>query len=245
MIEIQGLTVIYKGRIEPAVDNLNLNIERGEFHGLLGPNGAGKTTLISTLSSLVKPTQGKIFINNIELSKSINSIKKIIGIVPQEIALYDKLTVYENLKYFGTLLEVEKNMLNNKIDNLLNRLGLLSYKHYKIKNLSGGMKRRINLMAGILHEPEIIILDEPVVGLDVQSRNLLRTFLKELNELGSTVLYTSHIMEDIEKMCSNISIIDYGKIIEKGSPAQLLAKHNDCKDLEDIFLKLTGQNTRD
>lgn len=245
MIKIQGLTVIYKGRIEPAVDNLNLNIERGEFHGLLGPNGAGKTTLISTLSSLVKPTQGKIFINNIELSKSINSIKKIIGIVPQEIALYDKLTVYENLKYFGTLLEVEKNMLNNKIDNLLKRLGLLSYKHYKIKNLSGGMKRRINLMAGILHEPEIIILDEPVVGLDVQSRNLLRTFLKELNELGSTVLYTSHIMEDIEKMCSNISIIDYGKIIEKGSPAQLLAKHTDCKDLEDIFLKLTGQNTRD
>ncbi len=245
MIRTENLTVIYPGRLEAAVNNLNLNIDCGDFFGLIGPNGAGKTTIISVISSLIKPTDGRVFINGKDINNSLSEVKNIFGIVPQEIALYDKLTVYENLKYYGSLFGIKRVALNSRIDFLLARLNLLHYKHHKIKNLSGGMKKRINLAAGILHDPEIIILDEPVVGLDVQSKKLVREFLKELNLQEKTILYTSHIMEDIEKMCNKTAIIDYGKITDKGSPAELINKHKDCNNLEEVFLKLTGQKTRD
>lgn len=245
MIDIQNLTVIYKGRYEPAVDNLNLKINKGEFYGILGPNGAGKTTLISVISSLIKPSQGEILIDNMNLTNSLTAIKKIIGVVPQDIALYDKLTPYENLKYFGSIYEINKTDLNKKIDSLLDKLGLLHYKHTKLIKLSGGMKRRINLIAAMLHDPAILILDEPVVGLDVQSRNLIRIFLKEINDQNRTIIYTTHILEDVEKMCNRVSVMDYGKIIEQGSPKELVNKYDDCNNLEEVFLKLTGQSTRD
>lgn len=245
VIDIKNLTKIYPNRHEPAVDNLNLQIDKNAFYGLLGPNGAGKTTTINIISSLLNPTKGEVFINGLKLNDNLTQIKQMIGVVSQEIALYDKMTAFENLYYFGRLYEINKKELKARIDELLNRLGLLKYKNEKIQSFSGGMKRRINLLAGILHDPDILILDEPVVGVDVHSRNVIREFLKEVNDNDTTIIYTSHIMEDAEKLCSDTSIIDYGKIVEQGSPAELIKRHDDCDSLEAVFLKLTGQNLRD
>ncbi len=245
VVDIQNLTKIYPGRYEPAVKNLNLQIFKGEFYGLLGPNGAGKTTTISVITSLLKPTSGEIFIQEHNLKNNLSVIKQIIGVVSQEIALYDKLTAFENLYYFGRLYDINKVQLKKRIDSLLKRLGLIKYKDDMLKSFSGGMKRRINLMAGILHNPDILFLDEPIVGVDVHSRNVIREFLKEVNEDNTTIIYTSHIMEDAEKLCTRLSIMDYGELVEQGSPQELIAKYNDCNSLEDVFLKLTGQNLRD
>ncbi|MBK6281448.1 MAG: ABC transporter ATP-binding protein [Draconibacterium sp.] len=244
-VNIRHLTKIYKGSTEPAVDDLNLQIYKGEFYGLLGPNGAGKTTTISIISSLIKPTKGEVFIDGYDLMKDLPAIKRIIGVVPQEIALYEKLTAFENLYYFGRLYGINKSDLHRRIDFLLERLGLVKYKFTKLINCSGGIKRRINLIAGMIHLPKILILDEPVVGIDVQSRNLIKEFLKELNKDNTTIIYTSHIMEDAEKLCSRLSILDYGKLVEQGAPNELINKNSDCSSLEDVFLKLTGQSLRD
>lgn len=245
VVNIRHLTKFYKGSAEPAVDDLNLQIYEGEFYGLLGPNGAGKTTTISIISSLINPTEGEVFIDGYNLAKDLPVIKKIIGVVPQEIALYEQLTAFENLYYFGRLYGINKSDLYSRIDFLLERLGLLKYKFTKLNNCSGGIKRRINLIAGMLHQPKILILDEPVVGIDVHSRNVIREFLKELNQDNTTIIYTSHIMEDAEKLCSNLSILDYGKLVEQGAPNDLINKNSDCSSLEDVFLKLTGQSLRD
>ena len=162
------------------------------------------------------------------------------------IALYEKLTAFENLYYFGRLYGIDKKILNDRIDFFLERLGLLKYKHAKIKSFSGGMKRRINLIAGVLHKPEILILDEPVVGVDVQSRNVIREFLMELNSDNTSIIYTSHMMEDIEILCNKISIIDYGELVENDiSPKEIVAKYDNCNSLEEVFLHLTGQKLRD
>jgi ABC-2 type transport system ATP-binding protein len=245
IVEIKNLTKIYNGRLEPAVDSLYMEVYEGEIFGLLGPNGAGKTTTLSVLSGLLKPTSGKIKIDGYDLNYELSEIKKIIGVISQDIALYDKLTAYENLYYFGRLYSINKSVLNSIIDNLLHRLGLLNYKNEKIKNFSGGMKRRINLLAGVLHNPKLLYLDEPSTGCDVQSRNVIREYLSELKASGTTLIYTSHQMDDIEKLCTRISIIDYGKIIITGTPAELISLHSDCLSMEDLFLKLTGRHLRD
>lgn len=245
VIDIKNLTKKYPEKHEPAVNNLSLQIKQGEFYGLLGPNGAGKTTIISVISSLLKPTSGEVLIQGLHLKTDLNKIKDMIGVVSQEIALYDKMTAYENLRYFGSLYGVNKKVLNQRIDTLLDRLGLLKYKNNKVQSFSGGMQRRINLLAGILHNPDILILDEPVVGVDVHSRNVIREFLQEVNEDNTTIIYTSHMMEDAEKLCTKLSIIDYGELVESGSPQELIKKYDDCESLEAVFLKLTGQNLRD
>lgn len=245
MVDIENLTVVYPGKIEPAVNQLTLQVKEGEFFGLLGPNGAGKTTIINAMSSLLSPTNGSISINGLDIKGNLSEIKKLIGVVAQDIALYDKLTAYENLMYFGSLYGIDSKLLRTKIYALIERLGLTQYLHKRISAFSGGMKRRINLIAGMLHGPKLLVLDEPVTGVDVHSRNVIREFLKEVNDNGTTIIYTSHIMEDVEKLCSRIYIIDYGKIIEQGTIVELLHRHTDCRLLEDVFLKLTGQKLRD
>ncbi len=245
IVDIRNLIKIYHGRLEPAVDNLSLEIGKGEIFGLVGPNGAGKTTTLLILSGLLKPTSGTIRINGFDLDHDLNTIKKLIGVVSQETALYDKLTAYENLNYFGRLFGINKNELKQIIDTLLERMGLYKYKNEMIENFSGGMKRRINLLAGLLHNPKLLFLDEPVTGCDVQSRNVIREYLTELKASGTTMIYTSHLMDDVEKLCTRISIIDYGKIILTGTPAGLISEHSDCSSLEDLFLKSTGRNLRD
>lgn len=245
IIEIQNLVKVYKGRSLPSVDDLTLQIKEGEIFGILGPNGAGKTTIISILCNLIRPTSGSVIIDGLPIGSGNNKIKQITGAVFQDIALYDKLTAYENLRYFGTLYGISRIELNTRIETLLNRMGLHRYRNEKICTFSGGMKRRINLLAAVLHRPRLLILDEPAVGIDVQSRNVILEYLHELNEMGTTILYTSHMMEEAQRLCSTIAIIDYGKIIATASPAMLIQNNPDCSSLEEVFLKLTGRSLRD
>jgi ABC-2 type transport system ATP-binding protein len=245
MVDIRNLTKIYKGRTEPAVYNVSLSIASGEIFGLLGPNGAGKTTILSILSGLIKPTSGEFTIKGLNGHGEFGEIKKIIGVVSQEIALYDRLTAFENLFYFGTLYNIEKYTLRTTIDSLLKRLSLYKYRNEKIRTFSGGMKRRINLLAGLLHFPQLLFLDEPVVGVDIQTRKVINEFLFELRDKGTTMIYTSHLMDDAEKLCDTVAIIDYGKIISEGRPGELIKDNSDCNSLEDVFIKFTGRKLRD
>lgn len=246
IIEIKYLTKIYKGSKVPAIDNINLNIEKGEIYGLLGPNGAGKTTTISILCGLFGATSGNVFIDGMEYQNAAEKIKNIIGVVPQEIALYPSLTARENLAFFGHMYGLKGKHLKNRINECLELFGLERNANRRIKTFSGGMKRRINLIAGILHNPKIIYLDEPTVGVDVQSRNVILEHLKKINkEEGTTIIYTSHYMEEAENFCSRVAIIDHGHIITEGRPKDLIGRKEEYTDLESIFLHLTGRDLRD
>ncbi|HHL57471.1 MAG: ABC transporter ATP-binding protein [Bacteroidetes bacterium] len=246
IIEIKHLTKRYHHADEPAVKNLDMKINRGEIFGLLGPNGAGKTTTISILCSQIKADEGEININGKNLATEAAQIKKIIGVVPQEIALYQKLTAYENLKFFGNMYGLKGEDLKDRIISRAKAFGLEQKLHRKVDTFSGGMKRRVNLMAGILHRPRILILDEPTVGIDVQSKNVIIEYLQYLNKNEeTTIVYTSHLMEEAERFCTHIAILDMGKIVTEGKPEELISGYPSCNNLEDIFLLLTGRSLRD
>ncbi|WP_044633615.1 ABC transporter ATP-binding protein [Neotamlana sedimentorum] len=245
MIVIDKISKKYVGADNYSVSNLSLSIKDQEIFGLLGPNGAGKTTLISMLCALVKPTSGHFTINNLNYKQHKTEIKKLIGIVPQEYALYPTLTAFENLKYFGSMYGLKGKALNQKILSHLEILGLEKFANKKIDTFSGGMKRRVNLLASILHNPKVLILDEPTVGVDVQSKNVIINFLKELNANGTTIIYTSHHLNEAEQFCTKVAIIDHGKIIIEGKPKDLINKSDDLHNLEDVFISLTGKELRD
>ena len=245
MIQIEQVSKQYKGADSLSVANLSLQINEHEIFGLLGPNGAGKTTLISILCSLIKPTSGSFTINGLSPLKQKKQLKQIIGIVPQEYALYPSLTAFENLKYFGSMYGLKGNVLDSKINSALEHLGLLGFAHKKIDTFSGGMKRRINLIASILHEPTVLFLDEPTVGVDVQSKNVIIKYLQDLNKKGATIIYTSHHLNEAELFCTKVAIIDHGKLITQGEPQSLIKNHPDAHNLEDVFLSLTGKALRD
>lgn len=245
MIQISQLSKKYKNAEEYSVYRLDLNIGTGEIYGLLGPNGAGKTTLISMLSSLVKPTSGSFSINGLTYQKNKNELKQLIGIVPQEYALYPTLTAYENLFYLGSMYGLRGKELKDKIDLHLQTLGLEKFSHKKVETFSGGMKRRVNLMASILHDPKVLFLDEPTVGVDVQSKNVIMEHLQNLNVQGTTIVYTSHHLNETEKFCTQVAIIDHGKIVVHGTPQDLIARTEEAQNLEDVFLTLTGKALRD
>lgn len=219
VVETKNLTKFY-GK-ECAVDKINFSIKKGEIFGLLGPNGAGKTTTVSMLSCLIKPTDGDAIICGYSiLSKSLD-VKKKIGVVPQDIALYPTLTAKENLIFWGQMYGFYGKDLKNRVDEVLEIVSLKDRQNDLIKKYSGGMKRRINIAVGLLASPELLILDEPTVGVDPQSRiNILET-LKNLNSNGLTILYTSHYMEEVEFLCKTIAIMDLGKIIALGSLNEL------------------------
>ena len=243
-IEIRNLIKKYKNASQPAVNDISLNIEKGSIFGLLGPNGAGKTTTISMLCGLVTPSSGNVQIEKLDIKNNLQEIKKIVGVVPQEIALYPTLTAYENLEYIGNMYGLKGENLKQIISKNLNTFGLDTVSKKRIDTFSGGMKRRINLIAGIMHNPKILFLDEPTVGVDVQSRNVITEHLHLLNKNGMTIIYTSHLMEEAENLCSDIAIIDDGKIIIEGKPKELI-KQQDASNLEQLFLKLTGKKLRD
>ncbi len=245
MISIEQISKQYKGADKFSVSNLDLFIQEKEIFGLLGPNGAGKTTLISILCSLIKPTSGTFNINGLTYQKHKNQLKQLIGIVPQEYALYPTLTAFENLKYFGSMYGLKGKSLTDKIHNTLEILGLSQFANKKIITFSGGMKRRVNLIASILHEPKVLFLDEPTVGVDVQSKNVIIEFLKDLNKKGTTIIYTSHHLNEAEAFCTRVAIIDHGKLIVKGKPKDLINANKDAHNLEDVFLSLTGKALRD
>lgn len=245
MIQIDQLSKKYKDAEDYSVHNLDLSIEEGEIFGLLGPNGAGKTTLISMLSSLLKPTSGSFSIHGLNYREHKNELKQLIGIVPQEYALYPSLTAYENLHYFGSMYGLKADPLKTEILEHIEILGLIKFAHKKIASFSGGMKRRINLIASILHRPKVLFLDEPTVGVDVQSKNVIMKYLGHLNAEGTTILYTSHHLNEAEHFCTRVAIIDLGEIVCKGSPKTLIAKQESAKNLEEVFLAQTGKALRD
>lgn len=245
LVETTNLVKVYKNSPEPAVDKLSLSIREGEIFGLLGPNGSGKTTTISILCGLLKPTSGKVKIDGACLPHALNQVKPLIGVVSQNIALYKDLTAFENLWFFGGLYGIEKGELREKVNHNLELLGLYKYRNQRIRKFSGGMKRRVNLLAGILHEPRMLFLDEPTAGVDVQSRKVMLEYLTELNRQNTTMLYSSHYLEEAEKFCSRVAVIDAGKVIGEGAPEQLIKQNKDCRDLEDLFIKLTGRKLRD
>lgn len=244
-INIDSLSKRYQNTDTLAVDNINLTIYSGEVFGLLGPNGAGKTTTVSILCSLLRQTSGSVEIEGMNLSANLNEVRKIIGVVPQDIALYPNLTAAENLRFFGKMYGINNQVLNSRIEELLNIFGLHGKANKKISTFSGGMKRRVNLITGILHMPKILFLDEPTVGIDVQSRAVIMEYLFDLKQKGMTIVYTSHHMEEAEKYCTRVAIIDMGKIIETGKPNDLVLKYKECSNLEDIFLEITGRSLRD
>jgi ABC-2 type transport system ATP-binding protein len=228
-----------------SLDNFSLDIKEGQIFGLLGPNGAGKTTLISILCGLIKPSSGSFTIDGFIYAKNANEIKKIIGVVPQEYALYPTLTARENLLYFGSMYGLKGNDLKEKVIENLDFLGLLKFADKRIETFSGGMKRRVNLIAGILHNPKILFLDEPTVGVDVHSKNVIIDYLKEINKTGTTIIYTSHHLSEAQDFCSDIAIIDGGIIHAEGTPKNLIEATTNARNLEDVFISLTGKELRD
>lgn len=244
-ITISLLRKRYNSDDADTLKGIDLIINQGEFYGILGPNSAGKTTLISVMCGLLKFNSGKLFIDQQDISSSRNKVKEKMGLIPQEIALYPKLTVKENVAYFGQMHGIFGKELKANVENLLGKLHLNKQADKRISRCSGGIKRRTNIAAGMIHQPKILILDEPTVGVDAQSRNLIFEYLKELNASGTTILYTTHYLGEAEELCSRVSIIDDGLIIESGSPESLIQKHESCKDLGDVFLKLTGKALRE
>ncbi len=245
MIRVENLYKKYKNSVDFSIENLSLTIDDKEIFGILGPNGAGKTTLISILCGLLKPTTGKFFIDDLDFSKYPKDIKQMIGVVPQEYALYPTLTAKENLMYFGSMYGLKSQELKKKVEENLTILGLENFINKRVETFSGGMKRRVNLIAGIMHQPKVLFLDEPTVGVDVQSKKTIIEFLKKLNQQGTTIVYTSHHLLEAQDFCTKIAIIDQGKIIKEGEPKQLISKFSNAKDLEDVFIELTGKALRD
>lgn len=220
MLETVELSKSFKGNL--VVDGVNLFLEQGESVGLIGPNGAGKSTIISMISSLLVPSHGDVRLNGKSIIKHPQNIRKVLGVVPQEVALYGELSAFENLMFFGRIYKMRKKELESKIQEVLEIVGLLERQKELIKTFSGGMKRRINIAASLLHDPQIVIMDEPTVGIDPQSRNHILDTVRLLNrEKNITVLYTSHYMEEVEQLCNRMYIMDHGKVIASGTKEEL------------------------
>jgi ABC-2 type transport system ATP-binding protein len=246
MIDVQHISKTYPKANTKALNDISFRIKKGDIFGLLGPNGAGKSSMMNILCGLLKPSSGAIKVDGHDIISDIKAIKQMVGVVPQDIALYPTLTAYENLIYFGSLYKINKKTLRSLIENHLAIFGLIDAANRPVQTYSGGMKRRVNLIAGILHQPQIVILDEPTVGIDVQSRKVIVDFIKQLNtEQGTTVIYTSHHLEEAQSLCNQVAIIDSGKIIIEGTPQQLITANTGCNSLEDVFIHLTGKNLRD
>ncbi len=219
MIQVTNLSKSF-GKIQ-AVKNISFNINKGEVFGFLGPNGAGKSTTINMMSTILQSDQGSILIDGINLKENPNKCKQLIGVVPQEISLYDEFSAYDNLLFWGNLYTIPKKELQQRIDEILELIGLSDRKNDLIKNYSGGMKRRINIAAALLHKPKVLFMDEPTVGVDPQSRNRIFDIVQTLNKEGMTIVYTTHYMEEVERLCNRIAIVDLGKIVAQGTQTEL------------------------
>jgi len=222
-IEICQLVKTYAGAQTPAVASVDLTVESGSFFGLLGPNGAGKTTLVSMISGLLAPDSGGVRLAGFDVVGNADEVKRAIGVVPQDLAVYAALTPRENLEFFGSMMGLADGRLKARVDECLRIARLGPYADRQTASLSGGLKRRLSLVIGLIHEPEVLILDEPTVGIDPQSRLFIYESLKAMNAAGMTIVYTSHYMEEVENLCRDIAIIDQGRIIAQGGLAAILA----------------------
>jgi ABC-2 type transport system ATP-binding protein len=243
-IQVQNVSKRYKTATEDSLTSVSLDILQSDVFGLLGPNGAGKTTLISILCGIIPPSSGQARYYFDGAPVSASEQKSCIGFVPQEYAFYQELTPRQNLDYFGAMYNLSKETLTQRREHLLQVLGLQSAADKKVGTFSGGMKRRLNLAIGIIHQPDILFLDEPTVGVDVQSRNAIIRYLQRINESGTTIIYTSHHMAEAEEFCKHIALIDHGKLIAAGE-LEALRKQHSVASLQSLFINLTGEAYRD
>ncbi|MBG6129485.1 ABC-2 type transport system ATP-binding protein [Aquimarina sp. EL_43] len=242
MIQVQNLSKSFQNI--QAVDDISFTIKKGEIFGFLGPNGAGKSTTLNMMSTILKSDAGTIYIDGKNSNKNASACKHLIGVVPQEISLYEDLSAYKNLLFWGNLYGIPSKILKERIHTTLKLIGLLDRKKDLIKTYSGGMKRRINIAAALLHHPKVLFMDEPTVGIDPQSRNHIFEVIETLNEQGMTIVYTTHYMEEVERLCDRIAIIDSGKIIAQGTQSELkeLVQTKESIQLEFDFLSESNVN---
>ncbi len=219
ILEVHELVKKYGATV--AVNGISFDIKEGEIFSLLGPNGAGKTTTISVLSTLLAPTAGDAMIGGFSIRKDQLAIRRMIGVIPQELALYDDLSARENLYFWGSMYDLRGKQLKTRVDEILEQIGLTDKANQKIKSYSGGMKRRVNIGVGLLHRPRLIFMDEPTVGIDAQSRRAILDSVKSLNAQGMTVLYTTHYMEEAQELSDRVGIIDHGDLIALGTQSEL------------------------
>ena len=245
VIEVRDLVKTYGDLV--ALDHFNLEVKEGEIFGLLGPNGSGKTTAINCILALLTMNQGTIKIFDQPMSPDAYDIKREIGVVMQNVAVFNELTVFENISYFCGLYITDKKKRAALVEEAIEFVGLGDFRKFYPKKLSGGLLRRLNIACGIAHKPKLIILDEPTVAVDPQSRNNILEGILRLNERGATVVYTSHYMEEVEQICSRIMIMDKGKSFALGTKEELKAQvsMDESATLNDVFLALTGTELRD
>lgn len=247
ILKLDGLMKKYGNKA--VVDGISLEIKEGEIFGLLGPNGAGKSTTINMICSLLKQTAGEIELFGYDLKKDAKKIKPLIGYIPQDLAIYGDLKAWENVELFTSLYDIKGKELKEAIDESLEFVELSDKKNSFAKTFSGGMKRRLNIACALGHKPKLLIFDEPTVGIDPQSRNFILEKIKKANKDGTTVIYTSHYMEEVEVLCDRVAIMDNGKIIACGTKDELknMVRKNPEDDitLEQVFLILTGKKLRD
>jgi ABC-2 type transport system ATP-binding protein len=241
-VSIDGLTKDYGST--RAVDGLNLAIPEAEVFGLLGPNGSGKTTTINCLTGLLKPTRGTVRILGIDVRSQGAEARQVMGVSPQETAIYPYLTGEENVRLFGELYSVPRKALDGRVNYVLEKVGLLDEAKRRLSRYSGGMKRRVSIAMALVTDPKVVLLDEPTVGMDPQARRAVWDFILELRDGGKTVVLTTHYMEEAEELCDQVGIIDHGKLIALGSPDDLKTR-NGARDLEDVFIQLTGRGIRE
>ena len=248
-VDVQNLVKTF-GKHE-AVKGVSFTIAGGEIFGLLGPNGAGKSTTINMMCGYLQPTSGETIIDGHSITREPRRVKQIIGVVPQEIALYKELTSLENLDFFGKIYNISSRERKERADELLHFVGLYERRKEAIKTFSGGMQRRINMAVALMHHPAFLLMDEPTVGVDPQSRENIFDTIEKLRDQGTTILYTTHYMEEAERLCNHIAIVDEGRVIASGTLEELLALRDQQREiqrphgLQELFIQLTGKTLRD
>jgi ABC-2 type transport system ATP-binding protein len=245
ILQAQGLVLRYPGAKRPAVDGVDLELAPGEILGLLGPNGAGKSTTVGILSTLLRPVAGRVRCLGVDLLAHPRRVRPQIGLVPQEVALYGALSVRENLTFFGRMYGLAGRRLADGVEGGLEAAGLTEAAHRPVRELSGGMRRRANLAAGLVHSPGLLFLDEPTVGVDAQSRARILESLGRLAAAGTAMVYTTHYMEEAQALCRRVAVIDHGRVIAAGAPEELIRRHPPAATLGELFLALTGRELRD
>jgi ABC-2 type transport system ATP-binding protein len=240
MLRVENLSKRYGQRV--AVDAISFSIEQGETVGLLGPNGAGKTTAIAMISGITRPDGGDVSLGGVSVTQNANALKRRVGLVTQDLALYEELSAWANLQLFGGLYGLGAARLRPRAEAALSLVGLADRSEDRVKTFSGGMKRRLNIAAALLHDPDLILLDEPTVGVDPQSRNAIFENLEELKRRGKTLLYTTHYMEEAERLCDRVLILDHGRILANDTVTHFKQQY---ANLEAAFMQLTGRALRD
>jgi ABC-2 type transport system ATP-binding protein len=239
-VNLEQVGFIYPGQSSMCIKNMNLEIGAGESFGLFGPNGAGKTTLMHLMTGLLTAVEGSIHLMGRPVKKHDKSSNRLFGFVPQDFSFYEELSPVENLEFFGAWSGLSRAQVKKRIDELLEVLSLTDVRNKAVHKFSGGMKRRVNLAIGVIHHPEILFLDEPTVGVDVQTRHAIINYLKQLNQEGTTLIYTSHQLNEAEELCNKIALINSGRIIAHDSLQNLLEEHRE-DGLEGLFISLTGK----